>query len=137
LLGSIGEAVTDPNPAIRRLGIVEDLGDVYKQASVVVNPVLIGSGQSIKSVEALAAGRPLVTTACGARGLLAGAGQAYLMADDPADFADCVIQLLKDPARRARLADAARTFARQFNAAQLDELSGLIGERQATAGQLA
>ena len=69
LVGGIGERVGHAVPGVRRLGFVDALGDLYRRAAVVINPQQFGTGLSIKSVDALLHGRPLVTTASGARGL--------------------------------------------------------------------
>ena len=51
------------------LGHIENLEREYAKAMLVVNPCWIGTGLKIKSVEALARGKPLVTTAKGVEGL--------------------------------------------------------------------
>jgi glycosyltransferase involved in cell wall biosynthesis len=62
----------------------------------------------IKNVEALAAGRPLVTTSLGARGLLLKPDEHAVIADDAPTFVAAVLALLRDPSRAARLAAAGR-----------------------------
>lgn len=47
---------------VQGLGYIEDPGEFYRQVDVVVNPVTIGTGLKIKSVEALGWGKPLVAT---------------------------------------------------------------------------
>jgi hypothetical protein len=44
-----------------RLGAVGDLGPLYRQARVVINPAVAGTGLKIKTLEALAHLRPVVT----------------------------------------------------------------------------
>jgi glycosyltransferase involved in cell wall biosynthesis len=51
-----------------RLGFVPDLRPLFAAADVAVNPVAYGSGSSLKLVEYIAAGVPVVTTAVGMRG---------------------------------------------------------------------
>jgi glycosyltransferase involved in cell wall biosynthesis len=53
---------------VLRLGYVDDLRPLLAAADVGVNPVTRGSGSSIKLVEYLAAGLPVVTTPIGMRG---------------------------------------------------------------------
>lgn len=82
------------------LGRVDDLGAVYANARLVLLPTIEGTGLSIKTVEALASGLPLVATSHAFRGMafdpatLAG----VTIADDPAAFAAGVAQALARPA---------------------------------------
>lgn len=116
--GYIAELLPQPLPAgMRARGFVPQLDRLWTGMDVAINPVRWGSGLKIKSVEALAAGLPLVTTREGARGLEALAGECFLMADDGPGFAGACLQLLEDDALRARVASQARQWA-------LDTLSG-------------
>lgn len=56
------------DPAVRPLGFVKDLQPFYAAADVGVNPVMHGSGSSVKIIDYLAAGLPVVTTPAGMRG---------------------------------------------------------------------
>lgn len=87
-------------------GFVEDLADLYRSASVVVVPILTGSGSRIKALEAWAHGVPVVGTSLGLSGL--DAGGSARVADHPVDFAAGVIELLKDPVHAADLGSAGR-----------------------------
>ena len=109
LLGSNPEAVarfTGGDPRIRVVGPVEDAIPSLAGGKVCIAPLLSGSGTRFKILEAWAAGRAVVSTTLGAEGLGAHDGQHLLLADDPDDFADAVLRLLKDPTLRARLGDA-------------------------------
>lgn len=52
-----------------KIGYVEDLADVYKNARLIINPIQGGTGLNIKSIEALGMAKPLITTKIGAKGL--------------------------------------------------------------------
>ena len=56
-------------PGIEIVGTVDDVQAWLSKASVVISPILSGGGARIKNLEALATGRPLVTTSLGAEGL--------------------------------------------------------------------
>jgi glycosyltransferase involved in cell wall biosynthesis len=71
-------------------------------------PLRSGSGTRIKIFEAMAMGKAVVSTTMGAEGLPVSHGENIILADDPADFARQVVQLLRDPQRRAQLGRAAR-----------------------------
>ncbi len=77
-------------------GRVEDIGAVYANAGCVLLPTIAGHGLSIKAVEALSCGAPLVATPLAFRG----------MRVDPATLGN------------VRLAPDAAAFAQQWRAAQ-------------------
>ena len=93
------------------LGHIENLEREYAKAILVVNPCWIGTGLKIKSVEALARGKPLVTTAKGIEGLHQDVQKACLVTNDNEKFANHVLHLLTAVAARIHLAKAARGFA--------------------------
>jgi len=127
LAGGIGRRIRSSAPGLRRLGFVDRLADVYQQATVLINPQQFGTGLSIKSVDALRHGRPLVTTASGARGLEAGAGTAFLQADSAEEFGERLVELLRDPAAGAALGARAGEFAREYYATSLRALADAVG----------
>jgi len=98
-------------PGVRVTGFVESLEPYYGAATVFVAPMRITGGIAGKTIDAMAAGCPVVTTTLGNDGLGATPGEHLLVADAPADFAAAVVRLLRDPALRQRLAAAARRFA--------------------------
>jgi glycosyltransferase involved in cell wall biosynthesis len=93
------------------LGHKESVEDDYAEAAVVINPAWIGTGLKIKSVEALARGKALVTTSKGIEGLPAGVERSVLVADDDETFADHLLRLLANPKARRRLSEAAISFS--------------------------
>ena len=56
-------------------------------ANVYVIPLFVGSGTRIKAFEAMAMGRPVVSTTLGIEGLDVTDGEHFLRADNAADFA--------------------------------------------------
>jgi glycosyltransferase involved in cell wall biosynthesis len=98
-------------PGVRVTGFVETLEPYYGAATVFVAPLRITGGIAGKTIDALAAGCPVVTTTLGNDGLGATPGVHLLVADEPEDFAAAIVRLLGDPALRRRLGDAARDFA--------------------------
>jgi glycosyltransferase involved in cell wall biosynthesis len=108
-----------PPPAITQLagdaievtGTVPSVIEHLHAAAVVIVPLRIGGGTRLKVYEAMAARRPVVATTIGAEGLDYRAGEDILIADAPGDFADAVIGLLRDPARRSGVGLAAERRA--------------------------
>ena len=88
------------------LGFVSDLEPLYRSSSVVVAPILGGSGVRIKLLEAMRAGLPLVTTAEAVAGTQAVPGRDLLAEDEPGAFAAAVGGLLESRERRVALRDA-------------------------------
>ena len=97
---------------VTRIGYVRNLRRAYRDAAVVINPVRFGTGLKIKTVEALAHGKALVTTSCGVEGLEGAHGRAFLVEDDMPRFGAEVGRLLASPDARRTLAQAAAGFAR-------------------------
>jgi glycosyltransferase involved in cell wall biosynthesis len=112
-----------PPPAIAELagGAVEVTGTVpsviehLHAAAVVIVPLRIGGGTRLKIYEAMAARRPVVATTIGAEGLDYRAGEDIVIADAPGDFANAVIRLLRDPARRSSVGLAAERRAAMYD----------------------
>lgn len=75
------------------VGYVPTVAPFYEQAHVVVVPVFEGSGTRLKLLEAVAYGRPVVSTRLGAEGLPLRAGEHYLEADDADAFAGAIVDL--------------------------------------------
>lgn len=94
-------------------GAVDDIRPYLAKAAVCVVPLRSGSGTRIKIFEAMAMGKAVVSTTMGAEGLPVRHGENIILADDPADFAHQVVELLRDPPRRAQLGRAARQLVEQ------------------------
>ena len=59
--------------------------------------------------------KAMVSTSLGCEGFAVKHGQELLIADSPCEFADAVIALLRDPARRAELGANARALAKVYD----------------------
>jgi glycosyltransferase involved in cell wall biosynthesis len=128
LVGGISDRVGRAAPGVRRFGFVDALEDMYRRAAVIINPQQFGTGLSIKSVDALRHGRPLVTTASGARGLEDGVGNAFLQAGSAEEFGEQIIELLRNPAQAADLAGRAAEFSRQYHRRNLQALVAVMSD---------
>jgi succinoglycan biosynthesis protein ExoO len=122
IVGSIGSRLGDPPTGCNVVGSVDDLEPYYGRAWVVVNPIIWGTGLKIKTVEALAFGKPLVTTPVGAEGLEEGSGTAFLVAESPAETARSISLLLDDESLRRRISSAAISSIRDYNDTALGPL---------------
>ena len=93
------------------LGEVEDAASTYDSACAVVVPLHAGSGMRIKLAEALAAGRPVVTTSKGMEGLDLQDGVHVLVADTAEAMSDALIRVLTDAGLALHLGQAGRQWA--------------------------
>lgn len=83
------------NPRIKVTGSVPDVRPYLQQAMVSACPVRLKIGTQTKILEALACATPVVTTSAGNHGIGASAGEHLYVADDPVEFANRVVELLK------------------------------------------
>jgi glycosyltransferase involved in cell wall biosynthesis len=115
-------------PGVHKLGRVESVAQTYAQGALAVNPVRMGTGLNIKTMECLALGVPLVATASGSRGLENLRGRAFLaVADnDAAAMAAAVIRVLREEMLRATLMHEALAAAQAWNLMQLENLAGAL-----------
>jgi sugar transferase (PEP-CTERM/EpsH1 system associated) len=102
------EALVDGRKDIRLAGWVDDIRPFLARGEVCIVPLRIGGGTRLKIFEAMAMGKPVVSTSVGAEGLPVQSGENIILADEPADFAKAVLSLLRNPAERARIGNAAR-----------------------------
>lgn len=75
-----------------------------------INPVQMGAGLKIKSVEAMANGLPLVTTTHSATGLMKAKGKGFLIANEAENFAFALNRLMMDYDHRCQLGRFAHRF---------------------------
>lgn len=86
---------------------------VLQTADFALNPMMTGSGTSLKLFDYLAAGLPVVSTAIGARGVDEEAMKGIVLVEAD-DFSRTLRELLNDPGRCADLAHNARKFAEEY-----------------------
>ena len=84
-------------PGIEITGGVEDVRPFIAAATLYVIPLRVGGGTRFKALEAMACGKPIVSTSLGVEGIGVEDGQHLLIADTPQDFANAVLLLLADP----------------------------------------
>jgi glycosyltransferase involved in cell wall biosynthesis len=85
-----------------------DMRPHFARAALVVVPLPAASGTRLKILQALAAGRPVVSTPAGALGLDLASGRDLCVAELVEPFAAEVVRLLEDEPARATLARAGR-----------------------------
>jgi sugar transferase (PEP-CTERM/EpsH1 system associated) len=107
----------DPSADIRQLGTLEgvtvtgsvpDVRPYVLRSAVNVAPLNIARGTQNKILESLAMGVPVVTSNRAAGGIDAVAGEHFLTAASPQEYAESIIRLLENPAERQQFAAAGR-----------------------------
>jgi glycosyltransferase involved in cell wall biosynthesis len=133
-------ALAERDPSVRVTGGVPDVRPYLERAALFVVPLRIGGGTRLKIYEAMAMGRPVVSTSIGAEGLPLRDGLDLRLADGDEPFAAAVIELLEQPLKAQMIAmrgaqrvrsefgweHAAEAFARVC-----DEVAGERSERAA------
>jgi sugar transferase (PEP-CTERM/EpsH1 system associated) len=117
-------------PGVSVTGHVPDVRPVVENAAVSVAPLRIARGTQNKVLESMAMGIPVVATREAARGISALPGEHLLVADDPASFADRVLEVIQSPPLQRRLVDAARERVEYAHAwpRSMNKLEALLHE---------
>ena len=131
ILGRVGPMVQQDLPQLYEtfrscfVGAVADLAPYYQAARCVIAPMVSGSGTSIKTIEALALGKPFVGTSKAFRGMpmdrLSSVG--ILAHDEPQAFADAIVHALGNEAEAQAISRAAydEVFSVEANSAARDQ----------------
>ncbi|MEA2019419.1 MAG: glycosyltransferase [Campylobacterota bacterium] len=69
IAGRICNHIKNKHKNIKLLGLVENLKQFYKDVDLIINPLMFGTGQKIKSIEALSFGLPILSTNIGFEGI--------------------------------------------------------------------
>jgi len=109
-----------------------------EEAAVVMAPVRTGGGMRMKVLQAMAAGKAVVTTGRGTEGYTGfGAEPPLEVADSEAEIAAATAALLADDARRLALGERAREFAEHHYSpeAWAERLTAVYEEAREGAGR--
>jgi glycosyltransferase involved in cell wall biosynthesis len=112
-------------------GAVASVEPFLARAAVVVAPVRIGGGLRTKVIQAMAFGKPVVTSERGGRGIGdPGDDRPLIVADDAFDFASKCDALLADPERRHALGRRGRNYVIEHHSprAYVDRLERVFEE---------
>jgi glycosyltransferase involved in cell wall biosynthesis len=102
-------------PGVTLTGWVESVTPYLLGASVFIMPFRIGSGTRLKLIEAMAAGKAIVSTPIGAEGFAVQDGQELLLAETAEEMGTAVLHLLAHPEEREQLSQNARQFAQRYD----------------------
>ena len=100
-------------PDLEYLGFVPSLIEAARQASAVLVPITWGGGTKVKTIEAMALAKPIITTPEGAEGIDLIDGEHALIRPLGPAFDQAVTAVLRDPARYQGMALRAQRLARE------------------------
>lgn len=112
--GVCGGIENQPGNGVTLFGVVDTIEPYYRIADIVINPVWSGTGLKIKTIEALAHARPLVTTPSGVEGMPGEINYACMVARDQSDFFNMLSTLMQSASLRSRLSSAALEYRKSF-----------------------
>jgi polysaccharide biosynthesis protein PslH len=125
IAGAISSRVKDQEGIIK-MGEMSSLEAIYDLSDIVINPLTIGTGLKIKSIEALGFSKALVSTSVGADGLESGVNSAFLVANTAEEFCKSLNTIISDYKVYLDLCANATKFIEKWNDAVKNELSSLL-----------
>ncbi len=96
-------------------GFVNNLEIYYSLVDIVILPITVGSGIRLKVAEAMAAGKPIISTQKGIMGYDLKHNEHLIIEDDLSLFPKHITKLLKDESLRKKLGHNARKFMLNFD----------------------
>jgi polysaccharide biosynthesis protein PslH len=99
------------DPAVDLVGYVDDVRPYIASAAAVVVPLRIGGGTRLKVLEAMAMGKPVVSTTLGVEGIDVVHGRDVLIGNRPDELADQLARVLESRNLSREIGTAARELA--------------------------
>ncbi|MCU7800113.1 MAG: glycosyltransferase [gamma proteobacterium symbiont of Lucinoma myriamae] len=118
IAGSICTKIESRHRAIKLLGFVDELEGFYRSVDLIINPLILGTGLKIKSIEALSYGVPIVSTDIGFEGI--SSSSPFHMAENIDDLIQCIDEIYTDSGTLKNLAATSKMI--------FDESSGNLDE---------
>jgi glycosyltransferase involved in cell wall biosynthesis len=112
IVGRLSERLHLSDARIEAVGWQRDVEHEWRAAAVVINPTVAPTGLKIKSIEALAYGKPLVAVESSVEGIAFAGEPPFVSCADWDTFAAGTIALLESGARRQALRRRALAWAR-------------------------
>ena len=107
-------------------GYVEDFRPYLSSAWVVVAPLQDNFGVKVRVLQAMAVGKPVVSTSMVTSGIDVSPGENIVVSDEPAEFAERVIDLLNDKQLREEIGTRARLLMETSHS--WESLTGVLNE---------
>ncbi len=113
------------NNNVNYIGEVDDAAKFINSGSIMIVPLLSGSGMRIKIIEGMAAGKTIITTSIGTEGINTSNEENILIANTPDEFLNQLEKICKNPDLHNKIASNARKFVIE-NYDNLNIAAGLI-----------
>lgn len=118
-------------PGVTVTGFVDDIRKSFDESLIYVAPLKSGAGMKNKILEAWAMEKPVVATSMSCDGINVSNGEDILIADKPAQFAEHVIELIRNDELRNNLtANARKKIVEQYgwdvHAEKLDQIYKIV-----------
>lgn len=94
-------------------GEVPDALEYLKSFSIVIVPLLSGSGMRVKIIESMALGKCVLTTSIGTEGIEVSNHENIMIADQPKEWLDELEKLIKNPVLVQEIGEKARDFVKK------------------------
>lgn len=112
----VGRAPEEVAAEMKRRGVmmtgyVDDIRPTVSRASCYIVPLRVGGGTRLKILDAWALGKAVVSTSRGCEGLAVHSRENLIVADRPEDFAEAVLEVLRDSQLREKLGQKGRETA--------------------------
>ena len=118
IFGSVGKHFTDicqNDPTISYMSDSLSQAEIYGQVDAMINPVFVGGGLKIKTLEALAYGKVLISTEEGAVGIGESENNGIIIARDRSEFINAFIDLSQQPEiAKTLVAQGSKLVAEKF-----------------------
>jgi polysaccharide biosynthesis protein PslH len=125
IAGGVSNHIPDID-GVNKLGFVKDLHSFYKQVDLVLNPMIVGTGLKIKTLEPLGFGRCCITSKAGAQGLDKLLGNGIYTCNSEDEFIFKIKYLLKNPDVLEEAISAARDILAEMRATNLRNLAAAL-----------
>lgn len=83
---------------------------IFQEADLLMSPIRVGGGSNFKILESMASGTPVITTALGNEGIEAKNGEEIIICENPEDFANETLKILKDDYLYEKISRNGRKF---------------------------
>ncbi|MBN2327502.1 MAG: glycosyltransferase [Candidatus Omnitrophica bacterium] len=103
----------DGRQGVHVTGRAPSIDEYLRKTSIYIVPLTIGGGIRLKILEAMASGRAIVSTSIGCEGLDVQHDGSLLIANEPQAFAQAIVALAQDSAKRSRIRKKARCLVEE------------------------